>query len=1396
MTDAKEPIHKPEQGAESHKAGVDKSVAGVPITKPEDNAIQQRSKQREALQAYRFTRDKHNQFTIEDSGHIHRDQRGMEVHGRVLTPSEANRTSPDSKIDSAPAEVHKPTKTIDPALEKATENCLTEARTKWGAANLHDIRIDKGDLNAALTLAVLGPGVYKMLGHDRAEAFGQSIVHGCAPILQSLTKTFNPPLPDAIAQTKSNPADDKTFQAASKKFFDGCVQTYGAERIKALGIDEKDFGASFGLYLMGPELYKAVGHDAAQSMGKKAFLFGFAPLYGAAEEGKRALNDLSGLTTEAAMSGIVGAGAGIITKLVPETSLPLLAAAGGAMVKDQLDPKTIAQNRDALAVANHSDSMTNSQLLEAARSNAKIAGPKLFHTGVSLIAGTAGFGAGETAVVPAAADSSLMGANSLRAHEVVAKSGDSNFDMVAAKLQEAKSEPRIISDVAPLTVPAQKQSVWFSAHGGIDQPLVDGMTFTGKGRYINSEGEFSAPWAATVVDKAHDSVLRETLAEAQNYLKPYRDLSMQERETQLTNFVRAKFNSHGHSPSETDALYMRLITAHPGQRLNLGDFISQGMGGCTQQSALLKVLGDELIPQAKFKIVAGNGTDGGAHINHMWVQSGDRIFDPRRGVNGDLYADNRSTYRAASDMSQSARFGVTSVPELTVGSKVYGADTGWTVKHIAVDGHVTIAHDGAMSMPISELAKLNPSLRLKIGERVSVSRVDSTANSGWSVSGLDAKTGDILLHKPDAIEQTLSKEQLGRHIPEMVAKGKDQYPETFAALAGSIHEVAMWAGQGRMQAELGIKSSEAMQLRAIAIDLQTSLKSKSAKTAADTAAIADDLSDTVSRIRAGGVSVKDEISRLLKVVAKEEPPRKPVAREKEYFYDSTQIVIHTPSPSEPSTDRMTVRQMLINNESKIDSAFRKQAEAPIDAKIASQPAMSAERAQALKALQDRRENGFNNDGDIHRYLVEKLEIPNIFAAHEPRDISSLLRAAGISRDEGYVGILPHGEKPRPSQLFAIADALEQSNIKILGGNVHYTERSLLINFPKNSSFDGRPLSDGGTLKVDLSPSQVRNSWDPKLLTPVTRMTLSNGETANIYVQEALKPIDGDLLNEKIDDLAGEIIGHDLRVPKNANHLFGVNAAGDLRVIDSASLLTPAETDLRAVLMLAKENEPQRLAQLLIDNGEIPKTVPNIDEARPLSSWLKEALARPKQFRDQAPGLLETDMKARLWDLSQSVESMNINVKGSDIWAGGESIVALLKQGTSIFGQPLAEDAVLKFTWRNPLSDRITEKIGTRDWEAKIISPMRRLELASGSNPLCYLQELCDPIKAGGGANMLSIMNVIARMKKDGFEFPDALGHEIAQFGIRRSDGQPVLMDLTAPSANNFMRQEGDKGSQY
>ncbi len=348
------------------------------------------------------------------------------------------------------------------------------------------------------------------------------------------------------------------------------------------------------------------------------------------------------------------------------------------------------------------------------------------------------------------------------------QSHESNLSRIADYEKPVEAAPKI-------TDASRKQSNDMSAKGEIAGALSDGFTMAGAGRYISADGSFSAPWAATVVNNS-DRVLNQTSAEAAAYLKQFHDRPVSEQAAKLTEFVANKFKNSAEldgydSRKLADDRLMSFLSQNAGVRVELGEFLDRGIGGCTQQALLLKTIGDRLLPEANFKLVSGNGSDAGNIRNHVWIESGENIYDPRQEIYGENKSLHKGTHKAASEMDARDRLTLPAVQaSIQAGDHVaFSNDSGWKVRDISSDGkYALISHDAAITLRVSDLAKINPEFKLAIGQEVSLRRADGSYDHGWVFRGLDSRTQDAVIYKPDAIRQKVRTDSLSRNLPEFV----------------------------------------------------------------------------------------------------------------------------------------------------------------------------------------------------------------------------------------------------------------------------------------------------------------------------------------------------------------------------------------------------------------------------------------------------------------------------------------------------------------------------------------------------------------------------------------------------------------------------------------------------
>jgi hypothetical protein len=136
-----------------------------------------------------------------------------------------------------------------------------------------------------------------------------------------------------------------------------------------------------------------------------------------------------------------------------------------------------------------------------------------------------------------------------------------------------------------------------------------------------------------VVDRANDPVLQRTIDDARG---KFGELPPKQRAQALNKYVHDLMTPNNMSADQLDNWSAQFSSAHKGENVMLGEFITQGKGVCSQQATLLKVLGDEL--GLDVRLVRGAGLDGSKAINHAWVdvnlpgQNERLICDPRWNV--------------------------------------------------------------------------------------------------------------------------------------------------------------------------------------------------------------------------------------------------------------------------------------------------------------------------------------------------------------------------------------------------------------------------------------------------------------------------------------------------------------------------------------------------------------------------------------------------------------------------------------------------------------------------------------------------------------------------------------------------------------------------------------------
>ncbi|MBX9696244.1 MAG: FHA domain-containing protein, partial [Cyanobacteria bacterium] len=347
---------------------------------------------------------------------------------------------------------------------------------------------------------------------------------------------------------------------------------------------------------------------------------------------------------------------------------------------------------------------------------------------------------------------------------------------------DAPEPPLQRPTAAPAEV-ARKQSNEFGVGHEVALRLEDGFTNAGTGRHINGDGSFSGPRAATVVDRANDPVLRKTVDEAREHMQQYSHLTPQEQAAKLAEFVRQKLSSGvptlpgENSQRMLDDMYSTFMSDNAGKRVHLGEFIDKGIGSCTQQAMLMKVLADELLPGAQVTLVRGNGTGEGTAINHMWTSikfdgNEPRIYDPRNPGTGDsgIGTDSKdyNRYRSGADLPLGVRLGVdVETPQLKPGQSLDGLGyDGWKVRSTGEFGEVEITRDKVVRTAADKIVKEGDA-PVKVGDEVAIRSKGGGKEEGFKVVGVDPDSGEYILRKPDGISMTVRQSELSRSAPEM-----------------------------------------------------------------------------------------------------------------------------------------------------------------------------------------------------------------------------------------------------------------------------------------------------------------------------------------------------------------------------------------------------------------------------------------------------------------------------------------------------------------------------------------------------------------------------------------------------------------------------------------------------
>lgn len=984
-------------------------------------------------------------------------------------------------------------------------------------------------------------------------------------------------------------------------------------------------------------------------------------------------------------------------------------------------------------------------------------------------------------------------------------------------LSSFKGSP-VAADAAPIMPEARAQSNKLQTRGEIGEPLQPGFTLAGKGRYVSADGSSSSPFAATVVDLPNDKVLQKTLDEARAYMGRYHNLTAEQQQARLTQFVESKFMQTAvpgdKVQSIADANYMQFIKANGGKRVNLGEFIERGTGSCTQQAVLLKFLGDELLPQAHFRLVTGNGADGSNTVNHMWVQSGDRIYDPRQGTHGDFYSARHDRYKAASQMPAESRFGV-SPAKLELGANVaLEGESGWTVvKTVGKDGKVTIMHDGAMTINEKDLLAANPGLQLKVGESVHLRKPDGTIDSGWQIRSRDQHSGELVLFKKDAVVMRVSPEQLLRNLPELAAARLDKNATSYIEFTDHVRLLAQARRVGSVRAELGLTPQQVERLEGLAAKVtDNAAKTKNWK---EYEAVVKDfnfhmqqLADGKVRNHAAFVNDLDDLVHGRREPVKIETPPEPVVSEKVAPPRSTAEKPALPASAvKPEHDRVSSNQQEQPAEKveriKTPEAHPEPLRPPPQFSVMELPARSRDcdwrfliSAEAIAKLSTR-EYGVEQLSDLLRgpsellrkFLTEMNLVERYPDGKSQKELASWLLHLSAGR-ESFLGRDEWQHLPEDRHLLELSRVFSQCDLKVRGSDIHASNGAILVDLPVGTRVDGQTFANKSTLKIEVSNESTFQAipalpYLPHQLSAPKLVDLGGGYRARVYVQEFVDLKAGAPPRGVIDMLTEFAQQNNLELRKNRG-LVEFGKIGDRWcIVDDSRLIDINESALEKAADGAASfpRLSSRLEELLQSRGEIGSQVV-YGKPKNLSLWLREALARPEII----PGLQE-DVRGvhrkRLWALAKEVEYLNLQVTEGDILLGGESICVNLKPGSVYNGTVLEHGGFLKLTEPDREFAYFDQKTGTgvNYWEARAITEITPVEIAA-TKSFIYVQEPCKTCNPRNLQDVRDVDELVRTMAKDGIEVADM---KYTQFG-RDAQGRVVLMDWTA--AMHRSRKQG------
>lgn len=949
-----------------------------------------------------------------------------------------------------------------------------------------------------------------------------------------------------------------------------------------------------------------------------------------------------------------------------------------------------------------------------------------------------------------------------------------------------------IKPAAAISAEARLQSNKMATSGETHDVLQPGFTVAGKGRYISADGNISSPWAATVVDKANDPGLQRTLEDARGYMSQFEHLPPDQQATKLTQFVESKFSPTtlpGQSISSlADAEYTQFIAAHASKRVHLGEFIERGTGSCVQQATLLKFLGDELMPQAGFKLVTGNGADASNAVNHMWVQSGDHIFDPRQGTYGDLYSQRRNIYKASSEMPSEARLGLTRSPIEPGAPVALEGDSGWTVVRAGKDNTVIVKHDGAVAVDESDLLAANPGLRLKVGESVSLRNQDGTIDSGWHIRSRDQRTGELLLYKKDAITLEVQREQLFRQLPELVSSKLDKSDSSYKGLIESVSLLNAASRSAASRQELGLTQPQADRLNVLAIRLQKDAeKTKDWK---EYKKILTEFNGQIDQLRECRIS-------------------NPGA-----FIQDLEDLVHGRRKPVDIVEPVAPPPVALEEDQKVPGAEQPVSQ-PVDVPKAVEPPKVAEVAKPLKPFTlDFQGSSVGSASPVptfHRELLSRRAADfseALFAtglAQQYPDLNAeqpvwkwVCQLAAQRRDFGEP--LVGNRAPDRRHLLELANALQKLDVSVTGKGIRYSDTALMIDVPNGTVIDGAPIPVDGTLKLQIYKeaigARVPQNYDPPRLSAHEHVIkMRDGYAAQYYVQEKVQSV-ATAPEAVLEDVKMESAGEVFRDLPSRALPWGKDSSGRWCIVDGTLVQSAADG---LADQLEKVGNIELLEKRLVASGQIRSDVSDLTPKK-ISSWLKEALVRPDEFHMHLGAKVN---KSRLWALSKELEDVDILVTPDQIMAGGESIAVVMQpnpvnEEVLLFrGIPLPRGGVLKLTTPdNGFMDADTGT-GERPWEARMEVFPTRVEFYGPRDSYIkpsylYVQERVEAIL---DVDTNEVENMITQIRKANYELADSAE---GQFGIT-ADGRTVLIDYPAvmtASEKYLIEQQTDPSSIY